>query len=268
VMIGLFGLEAPGDVLPPAKAAAERALRLNDSLAEAHTVLAETQKLYEWDWEAAECSYRRAIEFEPGYAVAHHWYAQLLSILGRHEEARHQIDIAGRCDPLSAAIAAFASYVAFEAREFETAVASAHKALELDAHAPVTHFLLGRAYAKLGRTSSAISALEKALGVAGWFPQVEAALGYVHARAGDRAQAEQILAGLLTRRLTQYVSPIDVAQVCLGLGDIDGAITALEEGYRTRAVRMVVIGDPFFSELALDARYRELMARMRLPLSA
>jgi hypothetical protein len=87
----------------------------------------------------------------------------------------------------------------------------------------------------------------------------------VHARAGDRSQAEQILAALRTRRLTQYVSPIDVAQVCLGLGDIDGTLAALEEGYRTRAVRMVIIGDPFFSELAPDTRYRQLMARMKLP---
>jgi hypothetical protein len=102
--------------------------------------------------------------------------------------------------------------------------------------------------------------------VPGWFPQAEAALGYVYARAGNRSHAEQILAGFRTRRLTQYVSPIDVAQVCLGLGDIDSAMTVLEEGYRTRAVRMVIIGDPFFSELAPDARYRQLMTRLRLPI--
>jgi hypothetical protein len=102
--------------------------------------------------------------------------------------------------------------------------------------------------------------------VPGWFPQAEAALGYVYARAGNRSHAEQILAGFRTRRLTQYVSPIDVAQVCLGLGDIDSAMTVLEEGYRTRTVRMVIIGDPFFSELAPDARYRQLMTRLRLPI--
>ena len=267
ITIGLFGLEPSCEVLPPAKAAAERALSLDESLAAAHTVLAEVQKLHEWDWGASERSYRRAIELDPDYAVAHQWYAQLLSILARHEEARTEIEAARRCDPLSATIAAFASYVAFEARQYDVAVTAAHEALELDSHAPVTHFLLGRAYAKLGGTSSAISALEKALS-AGWFPQAEAALGYVYARAGNRSQAEQILAALRTRRLTQYVSPIDVAQVCLGLGDIDGAITALDEGYTTRAVRMVIIGDPFFSELAPNARYRQLVARLRLPTPA
>ena len=109
-MIGIFGLRPPSDVFPPAKAAAERALALDESLAEGHTVLAEIQKLYEWNWDAAERSYRRALELDPGYSVAHQWYAQLLSILGRHDEAHAEIEAARRCDPLSPAIAAFVSY--------------------------------------------------------------------------------------------------------------------------------------------------------------
>ena len=126
--------------------------------------------------------------------------------------------------------------------------------------------MLGRAYAKLGDTAHAIAALEKGVRLAGWFPLMEATLGYVHARAGARPQAEQILASMRRRQLTQYVSPIDVAQVCLGLGDADGVMAQLEEAYRTRAVRMVIIGDPFFSELGSDARYRDLMARLHLPI--
>jgi hypothetical protein len=87
-----------------------------------------------------------------------------------------------------------------------------------------------------------------------------------YARAGARPQAEQILATLRHRQLTQYVSPIDLAQVCLGLGDADGTMAQLEEGYRSRAVRMMIVGDPFFSELGSDARYRDLMARLHLPI--
>jgi DNA-binding winged helix-turn-helix (wHTH) protein/Flp pilus assembly protein TadD len=265
-MIGIFGLQPPGDVFPPAKAAAERALALDESLAEGHTVLAEIQKLYEWNWDAAERSYRRALELDPGYSVAHQWYAQLLSILGRHDEAHTEIEAARRCDPLSSTIAVFVSYTAFEARRYEAAVAAAHDALELDAHAPLTYYMLGRAYAKLGDTAHAIAALEKGIRLAGWFPSLEATLGYVHARAGARPRAEQILASLRRRQLTQYVSPIDVAHVCLGLGDADGAMAQLEEGYRSRAIRMVIIGDPFFSELGSDARYRDLMERLHLPI--
>ena len=265
-MTGIFGLRSPDEVFPPAKAAAERALALDESLAEGHTVLAEIQKLYEWNWDAAERSYRRAIELDPGYSVAHHWYAQLLSMLGRHDEAHTEIEAARRCDPLSPAIAAFVSYAAFEARRYEVAVAAARDALELDANAPLTHYLLGRAYAKVGDMANAIAALEKGISLAGWFPVMEGVLGYVHARAGARPQAEAVLSTLLRRQLTQYVSPIDLAYVCLGLGDVDGTMAQLEEGYRSRAIRTVVIGDPFFSELGSDPRYLDLMARLHLPI--
>ena len=266
LVIGILGLQPPTDVFPAAKAAAERALALDESLAEGHTILAEIQKLFDWNWDAAERSYRRALELDPGYSVAHHWYGQLLSILGRYDEAQTEIEAARRCDPLSPTIAAFVSYAAFEAGRYEAAVAAAQDALELDANAPLTYYVLGRAYAKLGDTANAIAALEKGTRLAGWFPVMEATLGYVYARAGARPQAEQILAAMRRRQLTQYVPPIDLAQVCLGLGDIDGAVAHLEEGYRSRAVRMVIIGDPFFSELESDARYRDLMARLRLPI--
>jgi tetratricopeptide (TPR) repeat protein len=197
-MIGIFALETPNEVMTPAKAAAERALMLDGSLSEVHTVLAEVQKLYEWDWAAAERSYLRAIQLDENYAVAHHWYAQLLSIVGRHDESQSQIEMARRCDPVSPTIAAFVS------------------------HLPSKH--------------------------AGSVPFIEACLGYVYARAGDRSRAEQILARLRTRALTGYVSPIDLAQIHLGLHDCDAAMAQLDEAYRTRVLRTVIIGDPFFPD--------------------
>ena len=266
LVIGIFGLQPPIDVFPQAKAAAERALMLDESVSEGHTVLGEIQKLYEWNWETAERSYRRALELDPGYSVAHHWYGQLLSILGRHEEAHLEMEAARRSDPLSPTIAAFVSYAAFEAGRYEAAVAAAHDALELDANAPLTYYMLGRAYAKVGDMGNALAALEKGTHLAGWLPVLEATLGYVYARAGARTQAEQILESMRRRRLTQYVSPVDVAHIFLGLGDADGVMMQLEEAYHTRAVRMVIAGDPFFAELEPDARYRDLMARLRLPI--
>jgi len=266
IMLGIFGLEPPNEVLIPAKEAAERALSLDESLSEAHTVLAEVQKLFEWNWAAAEPSYLRAIELDQNYAVAHHWYAQLLSILGRHDEAQKQIEMARRCDPVSATIAAFFSYVALEARRVEAAIAAGREALELDANAPITHYLLGRAYAIAGDMPQAIATLQTALRLAGGLPFIEACLGYAYARTGDQRRAEQILAGLRTRALTSYVSQIDLALVYLGLHDRDAAVELLEEGYRTRAVRTVIIGDPFFSELLSETRYRELLTSLRLPL--
>ncbi|AMY09487.1 invasion protein regulator [Luteitalea pratensis] len=266
LIIGIFGLQQPDDVLPDARAAASRALALDGSLAAAHTALAEIHKLYEWDWAASERSFLKAIELDPGYPVAHHWYAQLLPIQARHDEARREIETAHRCDPLSPVISAFRSYAACEARRYEVAVAAAHEALELDGYAPLTHYMLGRAYAKLGESGRAVAALETAARLAGWFPAVQAALGFVYARSGEHARAQVILRELRERQRSQYVSPVDLAQVELGLGNTDAAVRALEEAYRARAVRTVVIGDPFFSELAPDERYRRLLALLRLPL--
>lgn len=131
LMNGIFGLQPPDEVFPPARAAASRALALDSALAEACTVAAGIQNLYEWDWAASERTFVKAIELDGDYPVAHHWYAQLLSILGRHDEARQQIEIASRCDPLSPVIAAFRSYAACEARRYDTAVATARETLEL-----------------------------------------------------------------------------------------------------------------------------------------
>jgi len=238
---------------------------MDDGLAEGHTVLADIQKLYDWNWSGAEESYRRAIALDPTYAVAHQWYAGLLSILGRHDEASTEIETARRCEPLSLAINAFISYLALLAGRYETAVAAAQKALELDTNAALAHDLLGRAYAKLGDTNKAIDSFESALRLGGSVPLIEGYRGYAYARAGARTQAEQILAQLRQQRLTHYVSAIDIAVVCVGLADTEGAIAALEEAYRNRAARMVTVGDPFFSELRLDARYRDLLTRMGLP---
>jgi DNA-binding winged helix-turn-helix (wHTH) protein/Flp pilus assembly protein TadD len=268
VTIGIFGLQPPHDVFPPAKAAAERALGLDDALAEAHVVLAEIHKFYDWNWEAAERSYQRAIELDSNYALAHQWYAQLLSILGRHGEAVREIETARHCDPLSVPINAFLSYVWLEARRYEEAAKAAYQTLELDANASLTHFILGRAYAKLGQLQEAANVLETAARLGGNAPLMESMLGYVHARAGARPHAQRILESLRERGRTQYVSPIDLALVSLGLGDTDGAVAGLEDAYRARSTRMIIVGDPFFSELGSDVRYRQLLTRLGLPLQS
>ena len=266
ILIGIMGLAPPHDVFPAAKAAAERALTLDASSAAAYVVIADVEKCYEWSWEAAERSYRRAIALDPQYAVAHYWFAQLLSILGRHDEARAEIDAAHRCDPLAISIAALASYVALEARAYDVAVAAAHQALELDPNAALSRFVLGRAYLKIGETGRALAELETAARLAGDGPLFQANLGYACARAGDRTRAERMLAALRARSHTEYVSPVDVALVCLGLGDADGAMAGLEEAYTMRAARTMIAGDPFFAELASNSRYPALLARLGLPL--
>ena len=184
VMIGIFGLQQPREVFVPARTAAQRALALDDALAEAHTVLADIPEVLRLELgrcgaflSAGHC------RWNPSYAVAHQWYTGLLSILGRHDEAWTEIETARRCEPLSVPINAFFWYLALQAGRYEAAVDAAHQALELDTNAALTHDLLGRAYARLGDTQKAIESFESALRLGGSVPLIEGYRGYAYARA-------------------------------------------------------------------------------------
>jgi DNA-binding winged helix-turn-helix (wHTH) protein len=261
---GIFGLRARDEAFPAAKVAAERALALNGALAQAHTVIADVRKFYDWDWRGAEHAYRRAIELDPHAALSHHWYSQLLAMLARHAEAFAEIETARRCDPASPVVNAFISYIHLEARQYHEAIVAAEKALELDSAAPLPYYLLGRASAKVGDSPRAIEALTDALRLGGSVPLFEANLGYAYARGGRRVEAETIL-----ERLSRgQISPVERALVALGLRHTEEALSGLEEAYAAHLPGTLIAGDPFFSELASERRYRELMGRLHLPVQA
>ena len=264
--LGVLGLQPPHDAFRSARAAAERALALNDATPEAHIALGEVYRFFEWDWAAAEVSYRRAIALAPDHATAHQFYAMLLSVLARHEEALAEIELARQCDPVSVPVNATIAYVWFEARKPDRAVAAALKALELDSNAPLTHLLLGCGYMLLGEPRKAITSLATAARLSPHGPIIKANLGYAYARAGFPDKARRILDAITHRSSAPYVSPVDVALVLTGLGETDAALTALEDGFRTRAARMLAVGGPFFAELSPEPRYRRLLADLHLPL--
>jgi len=265
VLLGLFGLEPAHDAFPAARSAAERALALDGSSAQAHTVVADVKKFFEWDWGGAERTYRRAIKLDPRAARTHQEYAQLLAMLARHDEAFAEIEAARQCDPVSPIINAFFSYILLEARQYDRAVVAGLKAVEFEPTAPLPHFLLGRAYAKVGEFPLAVDTLSQAVRIAGSVPRFEGSLGYACARTGRRAEAEAILDRFNRPPLAQVISPIERGMISLGLGDTEGARRALEDAYAAHLPGAVVAGDPFFSELAPDPRYRELMTRLGLP---
>jgi len=267
-VMGGFGLKPPDEAFPAARLAAERALALNGALAQGHTVLAGVKKFHEFDWVGAERAYRRAIKVDPQHSLAHREYAQLLSMLARHKEALAEIEAARQCDPVSAPVNAFVAHTYLEARQYDRAVVAGLKAVEIESAAPLPYFSLGRAYAKTGKFQLAIDAFTETLRLAGNVPIFAAYCGYTYARAGQRAKAEAILNEFNRGQLTPFVSPIHRALVLLGLDDIDAALAGLEDAYAARAPWMVSAGDPFFSELASEPRYRQLMGRLRLPVQA
>lgn len=268
VMLGIFGLKPPHDAFPAARSAAERALALDESSAQALTVLADVRKFFEWDWDGAERTYRSAIDIDPRVTRTHQEYAQLLAMLARHDEALAEIEAARQCDPVSPIINAFLSYILLEARQYDRAIVAGLKAVEFESTAPLPHFLLGRAYAKVGEFPLAIDALTEAVRIAGSVPRFEGSLGYACARAGRRAEAEAILDRFSRGPLAPVISPIERAMISLGLGDTEAALGGLENAYAARLPGAVVAGDPFFSDLAQEPRYRALMAGLRLPVQS
>jgi serine/threonine-protein kinase len=259
-----IGLAAPHDALPKAHAAATRALQIDEGLAEAHATLA-YERFYAWDWEAAEREFRRALELNPSYSVAHFWYAVSLAARGRHEDAAREAREAQVLDPVAAIITAGVSWMDHLSRDFEGAVAEAHKALELEPDFPIAHHRLGLALAELRRYEEAIRALEAAAR-SRRTPGAVAALGHVSALSGDAAAARAALAELERAARTEYVSAYHFALIHIGLGEKAEALRFLEKAYEEGAWTVTFANvEPALDPLRQEPRFRELVRRLGLP---
>ena len=265
ILLGIHGYRAPSEVYPKAGAAAIRALELDDTLAEAHTSLADVRKNYDWDWAAAEGGFRRALDLNANYVVAHHWYADYLAKQGRHREAINQIAEARRLDPFSNSINAFVCYTFYRARQFDRAVEEGRRAIELHPDAPLGHWFLGLAYEALGELPKAVAQLEQAARLSGERPLYLAALGHAFGTAGRRPDARGVIERLIASSAKRYVSPLDVAMVYTGLGEVDEAFTWLEKAYQERATRIEELPEPAFDGLRSDPRLGDLLRRIGLP---
>jgi eukaryotic-like serine/threonine-protein kinase len=249
----------PKEAFPKAKEAAERALALDDTLAEAHTSLAFIKTVYEWDWQGAEKEFKRAIELNPNYSNAHYFYAfaHLLS-MGRIEEAGAEMKRALALDPFSLIINTNLGRTYHIARQYDRAVEQYRKALEMDPTFPRAHERLLEAYEQKGMYREAIADLES-----------------VNAEAGARLRAAFEKSGVkgywqaridLDKESTQtYVSPYFTAVKYAGLGDRDRAFEALERAYQERDTWLVHLKvDPMLDTLRSDPRYVNLLSRINL----
>ena len=248
--------------MPKAKAAAMKALEIDDSLAEAWASLAAVKMWFDWDWEEAERAYKRAIELNPNYATAHDGYAMLLCERGRFDEAIEQITKAGEIDPLSLIIAVHAGWPFYFARDYESATRRFRKALELDENFIPAHGWLGMALGQQHRYTEALDAFKRALEV-DRVPILMAMLGHTHAIAGHRAQAEEVLTALEYEAQSRYISAYDMAVIHAGLGDTPAALRELARAYEERSAWMVFLAvDPRLDPLREEAAFRELAARL------
>ncbi len=254
------------DTWPKGRAAAEKALALDSTLAEAHTALAYGTMIYQWDWPAAEASFRRAIAANPEYPTAHHWYADLLAGRGRLEESLGEMRRAHALDPLSRIIGAELGWIYYLMGRNDEAKAQLRRTLALDPNYPHGVFMMGVVLLNEGRYPEAIEALLKAIELGGDYDPLNAALVYAHARSGDRATARRLM-----DELTERVKRGDFGQFALaiaytGMGETGRAIEALHRGIDGRDIFLAeIFFDPMLHPLRKDPRFRRVEERMGLP---
>jgi serine/threonine-protein kinase len=277
VLLGVYGIRPPAEVMPKAKATATRALeeaadawapgQADAGLAAVYTTLACVKAVYEWSWQEAERSFRRAIELDPTYPTAHHWYAtNLLVPTRRFEEAAREIRLAQDRDPLSPAIQASLGLVHYFAGQLAEAEAELKKTLEADGGFAMGHFFLGQTYLRMERAGDALAAIGNASRLSPASAEFRAGLGSACALAGETDRARRILAELEEARRVRYVSAALVAEVHAGLGETEEAISWLGEAHRERSPELAWIGvRPAFNRLRADPRFVELVRKIGLP---
>jgi len=252
--------------MPKAKTAALKALEIDDGFAEAHVSLAWVRFNYDWDWPGAEKEFKRAIELNPGYATAHHWYSIHLATLGRSDEGLAEANRALELDPLSIMINFNVAVPHYYGRRFDQAIEQYRKTIDMDPNFPIPHWALGRAYTAKGIYREAIAELEKYSALTGGSSRALAALGNAHARSGDHREALRVLEELNAISKQRYVPSHHFAWVYIGLGDKDQAFAWLEKAYEERSSYLTWLKvDPVFDPLRSDPRFADLMRRVGLP---
>src|SRR5262249_26737717 len=208
-----YAVMAPKDALPKAKAAATKALELDSALGEAHNSLAFCLDAFDWDLDSAGKEFRRAIELNPGYATAHHWYAWHLSVLGRYDEAIAEMRKAESLDPLSLIINADLAELLVIAHNYDEAIRQSRKTIEMDPGFPLAHNQLGLAYLGKHMHEEAVAELQKAVQLSGGSPTCMANLAGAYVAAGKRSEAAKLLGDLKSRSGPGHPEASEIASI-------------------------------------------------------
>jgi len=263
-LLSILEAMPPQEAFLKARAAAVRALEIDNTLAEAHTSLAWVKWVYDWDWKGAESDFKRAIELSPGYAIGHDWYGVCLAQVGRFDEAFEQLKQAEKIDPLSLVIQVHIGWVYYYTRKYDLAIDRYLHVLEMDSNFAWAHMHLGQAYEQKGMLKEAIEEMLKAHSLSSIIQhRYEARLARLYAVSGNRQEAAKMLNKLLETQKTRYVSPHSLALVYSGLGDKAQAIEWLEKGLDQRAGRMVRLQfDPRFDNIRTEQPFQQILKRI------
>ena len=259
-----FNVLPAREVLPKVKSAAAEALRLDDTLAEAHTSLGWAQ-FHDLDWTGAEKEFKRAIELNASYPTAHSWYGEYLMAQGRFDRALEEMTRAYQLDTLSPVLNLALGYRFYYAHEYAQAIEQCQKVLAMDATFAPAHVYLGRAYEQKPAFPEAIAELRKALDISEGDTNELAALGQAYAVSHQEGEARKILDQLKERSQQTYVQPMWIAVIHLGLGEKDQAFDWMQKAYEDRSAWLVYLKvDPLFDPVRGDARFADLSRRVGL----
>jgi len=262
-----WGSAAPRPALEKARTAAQKALALNSSLAEAYASLADCE-LLSWDFPGAERNFKRALELNPSYVNAHHWYSHYLVAMGRMDESLAETQRGILFDPLELSIQVHLGWHYYYARNYDQAIASTEQALKSGPNRarPLPHSILGAIYEQKGMYDDAIVNFREAIGQSGGFPVYVAQLAHAQAASGNRAEALRIIEELKRLPKHKYVPPEEIAAVYTALGQKETAFEWLEQAYQVRSASLINLKvDPRFDSLRSDQRFLDLVRRIGLP---
>ncbi len=264
--VGIYGSISPDLAGTRAKDHARKALALDNALAEAHAALGYAQLLFDWDWVGSEAALQKAVNNNPNCIAGHHWYALMLALQRRFDDAVGRIDQALQLDPLSFVMNANKGWILYFARRYREAVDQLHGAIQIDDNFATSHYFLGLVYLQMTKLEDAIQEFSEARSLSAHHPASCAGLGFAQALLGRKAEAMRYLEILDTLAAQRYVSPFFYSCIHLGLGDADAALEQLERAYDQRCVWMAhLYVDPMMDSLRSNPRFQDLLQRIGFP---
>ena len=265
-LLGFFDYLQHKDAFPKAKEAALEALRLDSTLAEAHTSLGFTLLFYEWDWERAENEFKQAIELNPNYATAHFWYAMYLTVCGRHEEAIDRGKRAQELDPLSMMINDARGWAYFFMRRYDNAIEAFQKALLTTEGFWYAHWALSVVYFQKEMYEKSLTEIQKARDLyKGCQPRIESLIGMIYARTNKREEAQEVIKYLMELSKQKYVPPATIAVIYFSLEKNDQGFEWLNKAFEVRDGLLTWLKvHPFLDSIRSDPRYTALLRKMNI----
>jgi non-specific serine/threonine protein kinase len=264
-VFNVYEVEPPRESCPKARAAALKALEIDESLAEAHAGLGWIKMACDWDWPGSEREFQRALEINPNGSTARIWHTFHLWAMGKLEEGVSESRRGSEAEPLSSIAGALLGWALGVAGHYDLGIEQLRKTIDMDPSFVEAHGNLGIVYDQKGMVAEAMAEFRQALSLSGGEPRFVGNLGHVYAISGQRKLAEESLVRLNEQSNQRYVAPYDIAVVYIGLGEKDRALKYLEMAYRDRSFSMTWLKvDARFDPIRGDPRYQDILRRMHL----